>query len=67
MAKSPPNPERVLNEWIERDLTELARAGKLPPAFGGPVRSPPGCDLHDLDDSLRSNRDSVAGHTRFRS
>ncbi len=33
MAKSPPNPERVLGEWIERDLTELARAGKLPPAF----------------------------------
>jgi ATP-dependent Clp protease ATP-binding subunit ClpA len=32
MAKKVP-PDRVIEEWTERDLTAAARAGELPPAF----------------------------------
>ena len=27
------DPEQVLREWVERDLTEAAAAHELPPAF----------------------------------
>src|SRR4051812_11969001 len=35
MAQKKSDPEGVIRQWLERDLTEAAKNGELPPAFEG--------------------------------